>query len=137
MTDTERNRAFVTEAFAAWTAGDNQRLFAKIVDDVRWTLAGTCPGGGTHTSKEEFLAKSARPLHGRLSRSPIPNVRAIWADGDTVIVHWWGEGRTKEDRPYQNEYCWILRFRGDSIVEITSFLDTLAVANVFRAAEQR
>ena len=132
-TETEKNRAAVTEAFATWSRGDNGPLFASIADDVQWTLAGTCQGGGTFNTKADFLARSARPVHDKLQKSALPEVLSIWADADVVIVRWRGHAITKRGAPYDNEYCWILRLRDGVIVEATSFLDTLAVAKLFEA----
>jgi len=128
---TELRRNLITAAFDDWEKGDNSDLFKLIDDDVVWRLAGSCPGGGTFHGKNEFLANSARPLHARLARSPVPEVDRIVADGDVVVVEWHGSGESRGGKPYEQSYCWIFQFEDDRIVAITSYLDTLAVARVF------
>lgn len=128
----ERHRTVVAEAFASWGRGDSQPLFGLIADDVVWRLPGSIPGSGVFEGKEAFLEQSARPLHRRLRRSPVPKVDRIVSDDDVVVVQWHGEGETAHGAPYSNEYCWVLRFGDrDQIVEIVSYLDTQAVARVF------
>jgi hypothetical protein len=132
---TERHRAVIAAAFRRWSEGDSAPLFELIDENVSWTLAGSCPGGGTFQGKQQFLSRSARPLHGRLSRSPVPIVNRVIADGDIVAVQWHGSGETHSGKPYNNQYCWVLRFAGERIVEITSYLDTLAVARIFEEGD--
>lgn len=131
--ETEHNRRVVTERFSAWSKGDRTPFFDSIAENVRWTVAGTCPGGGTWNSKETFLRESSGPMQAKLNGPMAPVLEEVLVDRDTVIVRWHGETQTKAGRPYRNCYCWVMRLRDDKIVEITSYLDSLAVAEVFHA----
>jgi len=129
--ETETNRRLITERFAAWSKGDRAPLFDSIADDVRWTVAGSCQGGGTYYSKQDFMTRSSGPVQARLQSPALPHVTDIRADGDTVFVRWNGETKSKAGPPYVQTYCWVMRLRGGEVVEITSYLDTLAVAKLF------
>jgi ketosteroid isomerase-like protein len=53
-------------------------------------------------------------------------VHGIYADGDTVVVLWDGEGARLDGEPYENAYAWFMRFRGWLVVEATAFFDSVA-----------
>jgi ketosteroid isomerase-like protein len=128
---TDAVRRFATRAFADWSNGNRATLFDAISPDVRWTVSGTCPGGGTYYTKDDFAARSSGPVQAKLVAPMKPIVDHVHADGDTAFVRWHGETRTKDGQPYRNAYCWVLRFERGTIVEITSYLDSLAVAKLF------
>lgn len=53
-------------------------------------------------------------------------VRGIYADGDTVVVLWDGEGIRLDGKPYENTYAWFMRFHEGLVVEATAFYDSIA-----------
>ena len=53
------------------------------------------------------------------------NIRGLYADGDTVIVLWDGQGTTIDNSSYVNSYAWFLRMRKDKVIEGTAFFDSL------------
>jgi ketosteroid isomerase-like protein len=53
-------------------------------------------------------------------------VRGIYEDGETVVVHWDGEGTRLDGKPYENTYAWFMRFRQGLVVEATAFYDSIA-----------
>jgi uncharacterized protein len=70
-----------------------------------------------------------RPFGARVSQSrPFKpaNVRGVYADGDTVVVLWDGEGTRLDGKPYENTYAWFMRFREGLVVEATAFFDSIA-----------
>ncbi|OBJ47678.1 hypothetical protein A9W95_06485 [Mycobacterium sp. 1423905.2] len=56
-----------------------------------------------------------------MATRPIPVIRALYSDGDTVIALFDAEGVALDDRPYRNSYAWFMQFRGDRIVKVTAF----------------
>jgi ketosteroid isomerase-like protein len=46
------------------------------------------------------------------------------AEGDTVVAEVRGDVQTKTGKRYNNEYCFLFRFRGDKIAEIVEYCDT-------------
>ena len=62
----------------------------------------------------------------RASNSGRSRIRAIVADGDTVVVVWDGRGIANDGVPYENSYAWIMRLRDGSVVDGTAFYDSIA-----------
>ena len=53
-------------------------------------------------------------------------IRGIYADGDTVIVVWDGEGTTTAGTTYRNTYAWFMTVRGGEVVDGTVFYHSVA-----------
>jgi uncharacterized membrane protein YozB (DUF420 family) len=53
-------------------------------------------------------------------------MRGVYADGDTVVVLWDGEGTRRDGKPYKNTYAWFMRFDEGLVVEATAFFDSIA-----------
>jgi len=129
VTETERNREIVRQAFDAWSAGDS--VFDRILDnDIVWTIHGSDPVARTYTSRERFVEQAAKPLVSRLSTPIKPEVHAIWAEGDTVIVRFDGSATTTSGTLYQNQFVWIFRMDNGVVTSAEAFLDLAAYRHV-------
>jgi ketosteroid isomerase-like protein len=127
--DQESNRERVEKAFRDWQDGTGY-ITDLLADDVRWTIVGRSLVSRTLESKEQFVEEVLRPFGARFSQSrpfrPVA-VQAVYADGDTVIVVWDGEGTRLDGKLYKNTYSWFMRFREGLVVEATaSFVDSNA-----------
>lgn len=120
----ERNRRLIGEAFEAWRE-HRGNIFDLLADDAEWTIAGTSVAAGTHRGREDFLAKVIRPFNARLSKPLTPTVKALYADGDTVVAHWDGEAMANDGLAYRNTYAWFMQIRDGKIVKATAFFDSL------------
>lgn len=123
--ETERNRALVTEGMEAWAAGTGSP-YDLLAPDARWTITGNSLAAKTYPSKEAFLAEVIRPFNARMRDRLIPTVHRYYAEGDTVIVHFDAKGTARDGKPYVNSYAWILRMRSGQIVEAHAFFDAIA-----------
>jgi ketosteroid isomerase-like protein len=119
-----RNREIVRARFDAWRNGTGG-VFDLLAPDAKWTIVGNSPVSRTYTSRREFMDVVIHPFNARLSRPLVPNVRAIYADGDTVIALFDAEGTARDGKPYRNTYTWYLRMRDGAIVEAVAFFDTI------------
>jgi ketosteroid isomerase-like protein len=45
-------------------------------------------------------------------------VRRIVAEGNLAVVEWRGHATSVAERPYDNDYCWVIRVDGDRIVGV-------------------
>jgi len=136
LSETERNREIVTEAFAAWVEGTY--LFDDLLaDDIVWTIHGSDPVAGTYRSREDFVERASRPLVSRLATPIVPRVHAIWAEGDTVIVRFDGSATTTSGRPYRNQFVWIFQMEDGKAVRAEAFLDLAAYRAVVENNEPR
>lgn len=120
---TEETRALAEGLFSALEAGDTEPLIAHLADEVRWTITGGSTLSGIYDGKKAFLDGPYRRLAGLLKEPMHARVQRILADGDAVAVQWLGSGTTQNGSAFSNEYCWIVRFEGERIVEVTSYFD--------------
>lgn len=125
------NQTLVAEAFAAWEHGDFEPFFKVVADDVRWTVIGSTPISGTFEGKQAFREGAVLPFHDRLTGPIQATVLNVFGDGDHVILQWKGESTGKSGRPYHQTYCWVMRLSGGLIVEVTAYLDTELVSQMF------
>ena len=122
----------VAAAFDAWMAGTGY-ISELLADDLRWTIVGNSLASRTYTSKQEFIDEVLAPFNQRFKTPFRPvTIHGVYADGDTVIVHWDGAGTALDDRPYQNSYAWFLTFRDGLVAQATAFYDSIAFNDLWR-----
>jgi ketosteroid isomerase-like protein len=85
-----------------------------------------------YTSRKQFLDEAITPLSARLSKQITPKVRALYADGDTVIALWDGTAVAKDGKPYNNTYSWYMTMKNGRIVKAVAFFDTLELADIWQ-----
>ncbi|MEW6256264.1 MAG: nuclear transport factor 2 family protein [Pseudomonadota bacterium] len=129
QTEEAKNAAIVRAAFDSWRSGGNV-FTALLSDDIVWTIAGSGPVAGTYRGMKDFIDRASAPLVTRLASPVVPDVRAIWADGDRVIVRFDGTATTTSGAPYRNQFVWIFRMRNGKAVEAEAFLDLAAYQQV-------
>jgi ketosteroid isomerase-like protein len=132
---TEANRTRVEAAFAAWSAGTGF-ITDLLADDVCWTVEGRSLAAGVYESKQAFVEQVLVPFGRRFTGRFRPvTVRGLYADGNTVVVLWDGEGVARDGVPYRNSYAWFLTFSGDKITRATAFFDSIAFDELWRRVE--
>lgn len=131
------NEAIVGRAFARWAAGGTNFFQELLSPDVVWTIKGSGPSAGVFRGRRDFIDRAVTPFAERMAKPIRPTVRDIWSKGDTVAVHWDGEGVARDGRRYQNSYVWIFRMRGGKAVEATAYLDLPAYDDVLRRIPAR
>jgi len=119
------NKHLVAEAFADWAAGTGG-VFDLLAPDATWTIVGQSAVSGTYTSKGEFLTAVIDRLNARLATPLVPVVRALYAEGDTVIAHFTASATAADGLPYENEYTWYLTVEQGQVTRVVAFFDTLA-----------
>jgi uncharacterized protein len=119
------NREIIREAFEAWSAGRGS-VFDLLADDAVWTIVGNSAAAGTYQSRAEFLDRVIRPFNARLSTPLVPTVRALYADGDTVIAYFDASATARDNRPYNNTYTWYLKLQDGAVTNATAFFDSIA-----------
>jgi ketosteroid isomerase-like protein len=120
------NREMTEKAFRDWREGTGY-ITDLLADDIRWTIVGRSRASGTYEGKEAFVGEVLEPFGARFSEwfRPVA-VHGIYAEGDTVIVRWDGEGKRLDGEPYENAYAWFMRFGNGLVVEATAFYDSIA-----------
>jgi ketosteroid isomerase-like protein len=111
IADEKSNRERVEKAFRDWQDG-TAYITELLADDLRWTIVGRSRASKTYESKEAFVGEVLEPFGARFSERFRPMaVHGVYADGDTVVVLWDGEGTRLDGKPYENAYAWFMRFR--------------------------
>jgi ketosteroid isomerase-like protein len=124
--DETSNRERTEKAFRDWQDGTGY-ITALLADDLRWTIVGRSQVSKTFDSKEQFVGEVLQPFGARFSEPFRPVViHGVYADGETVVVLWDGEGIRLDGKPYENSYAWFMRFDGGLVVEATAFFDSIA-----------
>ncbi|WP_236517801.1 nuclear transport factor 2 family protein [Sandaracinus amylolyticus] len=121
----------MTEAFARAAEGDFERFFAMLGDDCRWTISGTSRFSRTFASKPVILEQLIAPLRSRIEGAMRIIASRVIADGDVVVVEARGDNVTKKGVRYDNQYCFVMRFEGECVAEITEHVDTALIDRVF------
>jgi ketosteroid isomerase-like protein len=108
--------------------GTQPQFWARVSDDVDWTVQGTHPLAGRYRSKSQFIEATFARLGGVLSDGVKLELRHLYVDDDTVIAELHSMSTTNEGARFANNYCWVCRFDGDTIVEVRAYLDSMRVA---------
>jgi ketosteroid isomerase-like protein len=127
---TNRNVEIVRRLIGDMNAGNAQSYLEALAEDVRYTVIGSTPFSGTHQGRDAIVAQIVMPLMEKLDGFITITPHSVFGDGDLVCVQAGGEARTKTGQPYNNTYCFVFRFRGDRIAEVTEYLDTDMVRTV-------
>ena len=104
----------ISEEFAR---GNLEFAEAYLADDIKWNILGSSPIIG----KNQVLEVS-KMLH--LESFPVITIKNLVAEGDYVVIESTGEAKTKNGKPYNQTYCDVFKFEGETIYEITTYLDT-------------
>jgi len=122
------NREIVADAFQAWSRGEGH-VSSIFADEMTWEIVGRSRASGRYGSARQFSDEVLHPFRARF-RPDAPfrpvTIRGVYADGDTVIVSWDGEGTTTAGTTYRNTYAWFLTLRDGEVVDGTAFYDSIA-----------
>ena len=103
-------------------------FWARVADNVDWTVKGTHPLAGRYHSKSDFLESTFARLAGVLPGGVKLQITHLYVDGDTTIVELRSTSTTNEGAQFANDYCWTCRFQDDVIVDVRAYLDSMMVA---------
>jgi len=120
------------DVLALFAQGDGAEFFAHVADDVDWTVMGTHPLAGRYRTKADFLAGTFNKLALVLPQGTQLSVENVLLDGDGAIVELRSHATAKNGMRFDNHYCWLCRFAGQTIVEVRAYLDSWMVAEVFK-----
>ena len=134
LTAEQANKDRIRAAFEEWTAGTGGP-FALLADDATWTIVGNSPVSRTYHSRAEFIETVIEPFNARMSAPLKPTVRALYAEGDWVIVLFDAGTTARDGRPYSNTYTWYMRSAGEQVVEVIAFFDTIEFTDLWNRVE--
>jgi uncharacterized protein len=122
----------VRSIFAGLEHGDGDAFFAHVADDVDWTVMGTHPLAGQYPSKRAFEEGTFNKLGKVLPDGAQLHVTSVIVSGDMAVVELVSDATARNGMRFDNHYCWVTRFDGNTIVEVRAYLDSAMVAELFR-----
>jgi ketosteroid isomerase-like protein len=124
------NKSILQEAFAALATGDGRAFLACMADDFAWTVHGTTPWSRTYAGKAVVQRELLGPLLAQFAGRYTNTALRFIAEDDLVAVECRGQVTTRSGQAYNNAYCYVCRFAGGRMVELTEYLDTALVERV-------
>lgn len=122
----------VRRIFAGLEHGNGGAFFDHVADDVDWTVMGTHPLAGHYNSKAAFKAGTFSKLAKVLTGGAQLRVTHAFVCGDVAVVELLSGATAPNGMRFDNHYCWVVRFDGETIVEVRAYLDSALVAELFR-----
>jgi ketosteroid isomerase-like protein len=107
-----------------------------VAGDVLWTVMGTHPLAGTYHSKEDFISHTFGRLNKILKEGVILKVNHIFLQEDTAVVEMESLSTALNGKPFDNTYCWVVRFENKVIVEVRAYVDSALVQKVIDENEE-
>ncbi len=125
------NQEFIQELFSNLETGNSGTFFDQVSDNVHWTVMGTHPLAGVYNSKADFLKATFERLNGVLNEGVVLTVENVIASGDTAVVEMRSLSTAKNGEPFNNTYCWIVKFDDNKIItDVTAYVDSALVQKV-------
>ena len=122
----------VRRIFAGLEHGDGDAFFSHVADDVDWTVMGPHPLAGHYASKAAFQAGTFNKLAKVLPGGAQLEVTHAFVSGNLAVVELVSRATARNGMRFDNHYCWVVRFDGDTIIEVRAYLDSALVAELFR-----
>jgi ketosteroid isomerase-like protein len=126
------NKQLMQDVFAELADGNGQPFMDALADDVRWTVIGSSAWSKTYEGKQAIVDQLMRPLFSQFADQYRARAALIVAEDEVVVVEARGEVTTKSGRPYNQTYCYVLRFADGRVRELTEYLDTDLVNQVLQ-----
>lgn len=95
------------------------------------TLFGSHRLARTFRGKQDILTNMVPLFRETLDGSVTLRIKTAIGEGDTVAIEMEGEAQTKDGRPYNNRYLFLVRGANGKIVETREYMDTELVKSVF------
>ncbi len=118
---------YVESPFANLEHGKSDAFFERVADDVHWTVMGTHPLAGTYLTKADFLTHTFARSGKILEEGVVLRVTDVLVDGESAAVEMESLSTALDGKPFDNRYCWIVRFSEGTIVEVRAYLDSALV----------
>jgi len=122
-------KQFVEKLFKNLENGHQEEFFSQVSPNVLWEVMGTHPLAGVYHGKQEFLDHTFVRLKKLLKGGPVLKVSNILITEDTTIaiVEMIQLSYSINDKPFNNTYCWIVKFENEIIVHVRAYLDSALV----------
>lgn len=121
-------KQFVEKLFNNLENGHQEQFFSQVSSNVLWEVMGTHPLAGIYHGKQEFLDHTFVRLKKLLKGGPVLKVSNILiAEDAPAIVEMVQLSYSINDKPFNNTYCWLVKFENEVIVHVRAYLDSALV----------
>lgn len=118
------NKRLMEHVFARLAQGDGKPFVDSMADDMTWKVNGSTRWSKTYHGKHAVRTELLGPLFAHFADRYTNAAERIIAEGDYVVVQCRGRVTTTSGKPYDNEYCYVIRFADGKMHELTEYLDT-------------
>ena len=122
---------YVRKIFKGLERGDGAGFFEHVDDKVDWIVEGTHPLAGHYKSKSDFLAGTFAKLGKVLPNGAQLVVEHLLVKDDQAVVELHSLATAKNGLRFDNRYCWVVHFDGDTIDRVRAYLDSAMVSRLF------
>lgn len=88
---------------------------------------------GANTPKEDFLSNAVGLTNKFLKEGLTFEVKNLMVSGSHIVAEMNSKSTQKNWMPYDNSYCWVLRFENNKIKEARTYLDTAILQSALDA----
>jgi uncharacterized protein len=124
------NKEIAQAAYTELAKGNGKPFLDLLGDDIRWRIIGTTEWSGTWEGKEAVRRDLLDPLFAQFATPYRNKAIRLVAEDDYVVIECRGDVTTKSGRPYRNTYCYVCRFEGGKVRELTEYCDTELLTKV-------
>ena len=124
------NKQIVQAIFTELGQGNSRPLVEAMAEDFCWTVSGSNQWAGTYKGKQAVLNDLLGQLRSRIEGRIKTIAHRFIAEGDFVVVEAHGSNTTKDGRPYNNAYCFVIELSNGKLRAITEYMDTELVTAV-------
>ena len=121
----------IRQIFKALETGDGAAFYSHVADDVDWTVMGTHPLAGRYRSKAAYATTFAK-LGKVLPQGAQLHVEHVLVKDDQAVVELRSLATAINGLRFDNHYCMVLEFDGETIVRGRSYVDSALVARLFQ-----
>jgi uncharacterized protein len=120
----------IREIFKALETGDGAAFFTHVAEDVDWTVMGTHPLAGRYRSRAGY-ASTFTKLGKVLPHGAQLRVEHVLVKDNEAVVELRSLATAANGMRFDNQYCMVLTFNGETIVKGRSYVDSALVARLF------
>jgi ketosteroid isomerase-like protein len=121
---TVENKETIRRIYAALENGDRSVFGSSVQPDYVWRLAGQCSWSKSFAGQEDVRTNLLKPLFALFATEYRARAVNLVAEGDQVVAEIRGDAQTTSGHRYNNEYCFVFKFREGKIAEIVEYGDT-------------
>jgi uncharacterized protein len=129
--ETAETRKLIETYYATLPTGDREKLAALFTDDVEM-IPPDSAGLEVVRGPEALAAAMGGDLPRKMfkMRTFKLAIRRMTVEGDTAVVQQAISAETRNDRQYDNEYCWVYTCRDGKIARMVEYVDTLKASRI-------